>query len=199
MVETTAWQPRRHLILLMVVALHLGLIAALLRPSPPDYRAAAKPLTVELLFIPPVRPPKRRPENYLPYRLSTLSPTSIVTPLFDAESPLPPSSRSRGNGSGVDWEAEAHRALQAFEIRTNDFAGGASNPGMPVEDNWSRTQHHPGDRYKTETGDWIVWINANCYQVASAAASTYARGGAPPQTVCPDQEKPRRAGAVKTP
>jgi hypothetical protein len=198
MVETMPWQPRRHLILLVVLILHLALIAALLRRSPAVERAESKPLTVELLFIPPVRPPKQRPESYLPYRLSTLSPTSIATPLFDAVSPLPPSSRSRGNGSGVDWEAEAHRALQAFEIRTNDFAGGA-NPGMPVEDNWSRTQHHPGDRYKTETGDWIVWINANCYQVASAASSTYARGGAPPQTVCPDEGRQRRTDKSVTP
>jgi len=56
---------------------------------------------------------------------------------------------------------------------------------VPGEDNWwPRTQHHAGDRFKTPGGDWIVWINSNCYQVAGSAPP----GNAPaalPETVCP--------------
>ena len=86
----------------------------------------------------------------------------------------------------MDWRAEARRALQAFEIRTNRRTIGDPTLGMSAEDNWAQSRHQAGDRYKTDSGDWIVWINSSCYQVASSASTPYAVGGPLPQTVCPE-------------
>ena len=85
----------------------------------------------------------------------------------------------------MDWNAEAHRAIHAFEIRSHQPKDGISVSGTPADEHWwRRIQHRAGDRFKTPNGDWIVWIDANCYQVASAQSSSYALSGALPQTVC---------------
>ena len=99
-----------------------------------------------------------------------------------------PGSGTRGEGSGVDWAAEARRALQAFEIRHQQPAANQSVSGGPEEDHWRPgAQHHAGDRYKTANGDWIVWINADCYEIASAGSSAYAHVAPLTQPICRDQ------------
>jgi hypothetical protein len=45
---------------------------------------------------------------------------------------------------------------------------------------------------RTANGDWIVWVNANCYRVATSAASTYARGGTLPPMTCLDHAGTRQ-------
>jgi len=56
--------------------------------------------------------------------------------------------------------------------------------GSPAEEHWwLPARHHPGDQFKTASGDWIVWINASCYQVATSAA-TSGPVAAIPHTVC---------------
>jgi hypothetical protein len=57
-----------------------------------------------------------------------------------------------------------------------------------VEDNWwPQAKHHAGDQFKTANGDWIVWINENCYQVANSNAIAYTPGTTLSQTICHDQ------------
>ena len=58
---------------------------------------------------------------------------------------------------------------------------------MSWED-WVLREHHPGERFKTEGGDWIVWINANCYQVASWDPNAKPLSPDPPPTVCREAE-----------
>jgi hypothetical protein len=56
-----------------------------------------------------------------------------------------------------------------------------------VEDRWwPRSKHHAGEQYKTPDGDWIVWINDNCYQVATPLMTVSAPGAMLPMTVCRD-------------
>jgi hypothetical protein len=84
----------------------------------------------------------------------------------------------------VDWAAEARRALQAFEIRSRQPAGNNSvSRSSPAEQPWWPA-HHPGERVKTADGNWIVWINSSCYQVATSVPST-SGSGPQPLTVCP--------------
>jgi hypothetical protein len=88
----------------------------------------------------------------------------------------------------VNWAAEARRAVRAFDIRKHEPPIHESLSSSPAEDDWwPRTQHRAGDQYKIANGDWIVWINASCYQVASAGPSTYATDAALPRTICPDK------------
>jgi hypothetical protein len=53
-------------------------------------------------------------------------------------------------------------------------------------------EHHAGDQMKTASGDWIVWINANCYQIASWHSDAPDFGALSSRTICrnPAETKP---------
>jgi hypothetical protein len=188
MMGTPLWEFRRCITALAVLALHVAGFAALLWWNPAPRLAASRSSVLELLYLPPSHPPLIRWENPRPHPLSAGLPSSIAPPSLDSVESSSPPARSNGTGSAVDWRAEARRALQAYEIRTARRGSGESQLAMSAEDNWTRGQHHAGERYKTDKGDWIVWINASCYQIASATSTMYALGGSLPQTVCPRPE-----------
>jgi hypothetical protein len=189
--ESNGWGLPRYVALLVVLTLHVALIAALVMTSQTGSLPASTVHTVELLFLPPVTLPKVRSENARPRRLSGDTAIAIAPPVLESPSPSmspPPASSPDGNGSGVDWAAEARRALQAFEIRNHQPPSNNSVSSEPADVNWwPQSQHHAGEQFKTANGDWIVWINASCYQVASSGPSAYALGAMLPQTICPGQ------------
>ncbi len=172
----------------MVVALHLALLASLLRPPPPSRSTVSTSHPLELMELPPLPRSRIVPNNFRPHRIGSDATRSIAPPVVGSLSMAPAMSGADGNGEGVDWGAEARRALQAFEIRTN------KNPNAPApsrattdDDWWPHTRHRAGEQYKTANGDWIIWIDSNCYQVA-AATSSNAVGWVMPQTVCPGND-----------
>jgi len=176
-------------ILLVVLTVHVALFAALLMSSPAGSRVASTEHSVELLFLPPVNPRKVRAEFVPVRRLSAdlatkIVPFAVPSPTFSI-SPAPVSS-SDGTGSGVDWAAEARRALQAFEIRNHEPPRNDAISSAPREDDWwPRSPHHAGDEFKTPNGDWIVWINASCYRVAGTRPGVDAPGVTLSQAICP--------------
>jgi len=93
------------------------------------------------------------------------------------------SSASDGRGSGVNWIAEAHRAVRAYEIRKNQTSNSALSVSSSLDELGFR-EHHAGDQMKTAGGDWIVWIDDNCYQIASWHSNATASGAVSPQTIC---------------
>ncbi len=184
--QSSEWGPSRYTILACVLALHVGVLALLVWASRSENLAYATEQSVQLLYLPAVQLPKVRAENTRPRRLSG---ADISVALPDLNPSLPPGqsgAASNGSGSGVDWAAEARRALQAFEIRSHRPASNPSVSGSPAEENWwPRARHYAGEQYKTGNGDWIVWVNESCYQIAVSGPSTFAPGAAPPQTICP--------------
>jgi hypothetical protein len=185
--ESRKWRPSQYAILLVVLALHLALVAALLMASATSKLSISSEHSVQLLYLPPVNLPKVRSENPRPRKLPGNASIPLATPVLDSLSlsigPAPASSPV-GSGSGVDWAAEARRALHAFEIRNHQPQVNRSISTTPGEDNWwPHAQHYAGEQFKTANGDWIVWINASCYQVAGSGPSPYALG-ALPRTVC---------------
>jgi hypothetical protein len=176
----------------MVVVLHLALLALLLRPASPSGLSVATSHPLELMELPPMPRSRIVPNNFRNHRIGSDVTRSIAPPVVGSLSMAPAMSGADGTGEGVDWGAEARRALQAFEIRTN------KNPNAPApsrattdDDWWPHAQHRAGEQYKTANGDWIIWIDSNCYQVA-AATSSNPLSGVVPQTVCPGQDaKPR--------
>jgi hypothetical protein len=173
--------------------LHLAFLAALMMAS--RTRQIARPANepVELVYLAPANVPKVRAENFHPKRLRGDTSLSVQPILAgSAASSLSPSAAaSEGDGSGVDWKAEARRAVHSFEIRNHPPQGNYSVSGSPVDDEGrTRTQHNAGDRYKTASGDWIVWINSICYQISVTGASAYAPGALPPRTVCSGESDP---------
>ena len=194
--ESKRWEPRRHAALLMVVLLHAALVAALLMPA--AQRTMSGVDSVQLLLLPPSSAPHRVSDNprarlpgatavkILPPVLASLETGSTAS---QSEGPL---SSAEGTGSAVDWVAEAHRALQAFEIRTHQPSNDILISGSPAEEHWwPRGKRRAGDEFKMPNGDWIVWVSSTCYQVAKSRWSKDAAGAAPP-TVCVDEDRPAR-------
>ncbi len=190
------WGLRRYATLGVVLAAHVAVLAALLLGSGKIDKAVSANQSVELMYLPPAKMPTIRAENSLPRRLSADTAIPIAPPVLDATATAPQAaaSGSNGNGTGVDWRAEARRAVQAFEIRSHRPKSDYSMPGSAAEDGWwPHGRHYAGEQYRTSGGDWIVWINSSCYQIATAGASAFAPGALLPQTICPtDAEAPRR-------
>lgn len=186
--QSTRWRSSQYLTLMLVLAVHAGLLAWLLRALDAPRAVQASSEAIQLLVVSPQTLPKIHAENLHPRRLLVgvpMAPPPLVpgtAPSFTTE---PPSrSGSKDGGSGVDWTAEARRALQAFEIRSRQPASGSLvSRTSPAEQPWWPA-HRPGERYKTADGNWIVWIDSSCYQVATSSPST--NGSAPqPRTICP--------------
>jgi len=174
-----------------VLAVHLVLIAALIMMSRTAGIATATTSAVQVLFVPPVYPPKVRVMANLPRRGRNLTVT-VEPPVLESLSiPISQASGSsaNGEGTGVDWAAEARRALQAFEIRSyQQHSASQSVSGRPEDDHWPlHAQHHAGERFKTENGDWMVWLDANCYEIARAGSGAYPRAAPLTEPICQDR------------
>jgi hypothetical protein len=199
MYQPKVWGLPRYVTLIVVLALHVALLAALVTASRTRTVSLSTNQPVELLFFLPANVPKIRSENSRPKRSNGDTAISIAPPALDSTSPSlsPAATASDGNGSGIDWAAESRRALQAFEIRNHQPPASNSLSGSPAEDSWwPQARRHAGNPFKTASGDWIVWINASCYQVASSAANAYALGVMPPQTFCPGESGARRGDVI---
>jgi len=136
------------------------------------------------MLLPPVKAPKVRAESIRPQRLSTDITMALAPPLLN--STLQPGSGSapEGRGAAVNWAAEARRALRAFEIRRDQPQSSAMSVSTSLDEWWPR-EHRAGDRFKTDGGDWIVWINSDCYQIASGHSGGAALGAGTARTICP--------------
>lgn len=172
-----------------VLAVHLVLIAVLIMMSRTGRIATATANAVQVLFVAPVYPPKVRVMANLPRRGSnltvTVEPPILESLSFPATQASGPS--ANGEGTGVDWAAEARRALQAFEIRNHQHSASQSVSGRPEDDHWPlHAQHHAGERFKTENGDWMVWIDANCYEIARAGSGADAHVAPLREPICQD-------------
>jgi hypothetical protein len=173
----------------MVLALHVATLVLLLAGTRTLNIAESPEHPIALIALPRIEPAKVVAENNLPRRLSTdisvaLAPPSLE-PSMQPDTSMQPgvSSAPDGRGSGVNWIAEAHRAVRAYEIRRNQTSNSALSVSSPLDELGFR-EHHAGDQMKTAGGDWIVWINDNCYQVASWRSNATASGAVSPQTIC---------------
>lgn len=193
---------RRRWTCLAVLVLHAALIAAILMMPFADRSPAAAAHSIEIFLLPRADLPRMALEKSRPKRI--LGPAILIAPpTFDMIS-LPTAANdgdtaaSDGTGPGVDWGAEARRAIKAFEIRSHQAKNGQSVSGSPAEDHWWPRTHRTGEKFKTANGDWIVWINADCYQVAGSGSGPHAASATPPQTLCatepitPDNDLPGR-------
>jgi hypothetical protein len=179
----------RPIIFLVVLALHIAILALLVSASRTLRVGVSTEHSIEVMLIPPAKVPQVRAENTRPERLSTNITIALASPVLNSSLQSGASSSPDGRGSPVNWAAEAHRALRAFEIRRDQPPSSAISVSSSLDD-WWPGEHHAGDQFKTDSGDWIVWINANCYQIASWHSN--AMGASPPRTVCPPQRRTPR-------
>lgn len=173
----------RPAVLFIVLALHAATLALLLAGSRTLNIAGIAEHPIHLLVVPPVKPPQFRIENTLPQRWSTNIAVALAPPALNSSTQSAPGSAPDGHGPAVNWAAEAHRAVRAFEIRTHQTANSALSVSSSLDESGS-LEHHAGDQMKTPAGDWIVWINADCYQIASWNSSASGVGAISPRTIC---------------
>ena len=187
--DANAWGKSRVIIFFVVLALHLAILALLATASRTLSIVVPTEHSIEVMLIPPTKVPKVRFEDRRPQRLSTNIAIALAPPVLNSSLQSGASSSPDGRGSAVNWAAEAHRALRAFEIRRDQPPSSAISVSSSLDD-WWPGEHHAGDQFKTDSGDWIVWINANCYQIASWHSNVM--GASPPRTICPPQRRTPR-------
>jgi hypothetical protein len=183
----------RPTVLLIVLALHLAALALLLAGSRTLGVAGAEQ-SIELVALPPVTPPKVQIENTRPQRWSTNIAASLAPPALNSSTQTGSGSAPDGQGPAINWAAEAHRAVQAFEIRRHQTGNSALSVSSSLDASGSR-EHHAGDQMKTASGDWIVWISADCYQIATWHSDAPAVEAISPKITC---RHPASAGASPT-
>jgi hypothetical protein len=173
----------RPTVLLIVLALHVATLALLLARSRTLNIAATAERPIELVVLAPVKPPELRLQNIRPQPWSTNIAVALAPPALNSSSQSGPGSAPEGRGAAVNWVAEAHRAVRAFEIRTNQSTNSALSVSSSLDVSGSR-EHHAGDQLKTASGDWIVWISADCYQIASWRSGAPALEAISPRIIC---------------
>jgi hypothetical protein len=183
--ESTFWRAPRFITLIAVAALHVALITLLLMASAGFHVPESAYRPIELIYIPAVLPPLVRAESGQPLKVHANIALSPPSPVFNSTSPGSNSTGAGSRGMGVDWAAEAHRAIKAYEIRREHPDENRLSEKSPANDWWPQQGPHAGDRYKTDAGDWIVWISSDCYKVASWHSVGPSSEAPPPDIICP--------------
>ncbi|MDP8984047.1 MAG: hypothetical protein M3N97_03225 [Pseudomonadota bacterium] len=181
--EANTWGRSRYIVLFVVLMLHVALLALLVVALRTRNVLASSEGPIEVMFLPPTKVAKVRADNTRPQRVSTDIAIALEPPSLNSSLQSGPGSAPDGRGPAVNWAAEAHRAVRAFEIR-RDRPPNSAMSVSPSWDDWWPREHQAGDQFKTDSGDWIVWIDANCYQVAGWRSNLPAFGATAPRTVC---------------
>jgi hypothetical protein len=164
--KPSAWNVSRWSAAIAALALHLVVVALLLMGgrSPPGFPSAGP--TIEVMILPPPKMPTAHADGAHLKRLKVDVGMSLAPPSVNSSWQSESAGGSDGGTPGVNWAAEARRAVKAFEIR-RDQQVTHSTLGISLWDSWlARQPHHAGERLRTDNGDWIVWIDSDCYQVA---------------------------------
>jgi hypothetical protein len=184
--QRKAWGSR-SLILAGLLVAHLGLLAWALLATRTSSVVAPSEIPINIVYVPPIQFPRVYADHTRLEPMRTNVAEGLAPPLFASSTQSGSEAAADGRGSAVNWAAEAHRAVRAFEIRRDHPRTSAISVSMSWED-WVLREHRPGERFKTEGGDWIVWINANCYQVASWDPNAQPLSPDPPPTICREPE-----------
>jgi hypothetical protein len=171
--------------LFAVATVHVALIALIVMMTAMSRISDPSLQPIQLVYVPAVPPPPVRADSGRPPRLRADIALSPLAPVIASAPPASNSSATGRRGAGVDWAAEAHRAVKAYEIRRDQPGENSLSGKSPANDWWPRQGPHAGDQYKNDAGDWIVWINADCYQVAGWHSVDPASNLSTAQIVCP--------------
>ena len=181
--KSSALSVSRWSVVIAVLALHLAVVALLLMESRSPTGFPSSLPSIEVTILPPPKMPTARADGAHLRRLKIDAGIALAPPSLDASWQSASAGGSEGGTPGINWAAEARRAVKAFEIR-RDQQVTHETLGLSLWDSWlARQPHHAGERLRTDNGDWIVWVNADCYQVAHWHAGSQ-HDTAPPTTRC---------------
>jgi len=163
-----AWRPSRYGVLLVVLAFHVTLIALLVASSKTLRLSVPTMTLIEVVFLPPVTAQRVR-TNTSP---SPPLDKTRITPSVDATLTLSPELVPAVGTFGVpiDWVDQAHTVADSIVANTDAHEGG-SPPDLTAQQKSIFPEppaHHAGEQHRLDTGEWIVFISDNCYQISSA-------------------------------
>jgi hypothetical protein len=184
--ESRVWGFSQFMAVLAVLALHAVMLAILVMTSGTPEFSASQPQSIELMYLASSRAPGLRLDGALPQRSSADNAIALTSPVLNVP-PLPEESPAADNiGAAIDWAAEAHRVAEAA---AKGMAGSASDKTKSASPSaaagwWQPPQHHAGDQFRTDTGDWIVWTSSKCFVVASVLLRVLTTGAELPMNHC---------------
>jgi hypothetical protein len=182
------WRSSRYGVLLVVMAIHVTMIAFLIASSKTLRLLLPTATLIEVPFLPPATAQKVRTDT------SPGPPLDMtrVTPSVDATLSLSPDLVPAAGTLGVpiDWADQAHTVADSIVANT-DAGESRLTPDLttPRKSIFPEPPaHHAGEQHRLDTGQWIVFISDNCYQISSAipTVSTALDNGIGQSTFCLD-------------
>jgi hypothetical protein len=155
-------------VLLVVLAIHVTMIAFLVASSKTLRLLLPAATLIEVPFLPPATAQRVRTNT------SPSPPLDMtrVTPSVDAILSLSPELVPAMGTFGVpmDWADQAHTVADSIAANT-DAREGRLAPDLTTPQKSifpDRPAHHAGEQHRLDTGEWIVFVSDNCYQISSA-------------------------------
>jgi hypothetical protein len=197
--DTSDSRSPRFLILLGVIAIHAAIVSGLLAASRYPIDLTWQNRAVELFLVPPPNTQLKGPS----LSAMVLPPDRHLPPLpsddLTVVVPLPASPTDDAAKRDVDWGEEVHRAAETAANEKSPFAAGEMPDSVSSSSSrFPAPRHHAGEQFKLDTGDWVVWISNDCYQVTEwAPRSAGWSGSSLPKTICPQPSKTPRDDLFK--
>jgi hypothetical protein len=168
MIDREAWRPSQYRALVVVLALHVAVIAALIATSKTLRLSVPAMTLIEVASLPPATAQRVR-TNTSP---SPPLDRTRVTPSVDAILSLSPELVPAAGTFGVpiDWADQAHTVATSIvadtDARESAVAPDLTTPQKSIFPD--PPAHHAGEQHRLDTGEWIVFVSDNCYQISSA-------------------------------
>jgi hypothetical protein len=181
-----AWRPPQYRALVVVVALHAVLIAALIASSKTIRLSVPAMTLIEVAFLPPATAQRVRTDTSPSHPLER----TRVTPSLDATLSLSPELVPAAGSFGVpiDWADQAHTVATSMVANTDAAESGlAPDLAAPRKSVFpDPPAHHAGEQHRLDTGEWIVFISDNCYQISTPTLPNILDNGMGQSTFCLD-------------
>ena len=151
--------------------------------------AELRELPIELMLVPPK--PRAVVETARAPRVRTNISVALAPPTLNSAVRPGTGSAPDGTGSAVNWTAEAHRAVRAFEIRRDQSKNSALSVSSAWDEQGSARTSCRRSIENRKRPIRIVWINADCYQVANWRSGAPVSAAISPRTICRIPRDPR--------
>jgi hypothetical protein len=167
MEASQAWGKSRYWAIVVVLAFHLLTIVIVV--SSRSRRVLTSTTSpIEILFLPPETAARIRPPPALPNHSKRTEAAISAAPSTPTITLAPLSPSAAYLGPPIDWAEEAQTVAAAMaksdSLQTHqgsDTTPSSQSPFAPPP------THHAGEQFRTDTGEWIVFVTDNCYQVSS--------------------------------
>lgn len=167
MEDRNAWRPSRYGVFLAVLALHATIVAILIASSKTLRILLPTETLIEVVFPPPAAAQKVRAD---------ISPNPPVdrtrlTPSVDAILSLSPELvPALGTfGAPIDLADQTHTVADSIVANTDAREGRLAPETTPRKSIFPEPPaHHAGEQHRLDTGEWMVFVSDNCYQISSA-------------------------------